>query len=71
VSELINIGFPTAKGKEICEIIVKPSSEPIVLTDNAVEEFYVREGNSTNPYRLTQALEYSIKHFQNYNHRNK
>jgi predicted HTH transcriptional regulator len=66
VNELLEVKFPSVKSEEICEITIRPSSEPIVLNDNGIEEFYVREGNSTKPYRLTQAIEYCKKRFQSY-----
>jgi hypothetical protein len=64
MSELIVVKFPSVEGEEICEISIKPSSEPIVLDDNGIQQFFVREGNSTKPYSLVQAIEYCIKHFQ-------
>jgi predicted HTH transcriptional regulator len=66
VNELLEVKFPSVKSEEICEITIRPSSEPIVLNDNGIEEFYVREGNSTKPYKLTQAIEYCKKRFQSY-----
>jgi hypothetical protein len=67
ISGLIDIKFHPLNGEEICEIVVKASPEPIILYDNTKEEFYVREGNSTKPYSLTQAIEYRIEHFTTQN----
>jgi Putative DNA-binding domain len=63
VNKLIDVKFHQLNGEEICEIVVKASSEPIILYDTAKEEFYIREGNSTKPYTLTQATEYCLEHF--------
>jgi hypothetical protein len=43
---LVDVKFHPIEGKEICEVIVRPSSKPIVLCDGDKEEFYVRGGKS-------------------------
>lgn len=58
VSHFISITFPTVNGIEICEIKVKPSSEPIFLKKTSYQvsisgsnvsrrfdDFYIRDGN--------------------------
>lgn len=58
VSHFIEITFPSVKGIEICEIKIKPSSEPIFLKttihpvsinnsnkDRHFDDFYIRDGN--------------------------
>ena len=58
VSHFIEITFPSVTGIEICEIKIKPSSEPIFLkttnysvsinnsnTNRHFDDFYIRDGN--------------------------
>jgi len=63
INDLIDIRFHKCNAEEICEIIVYPSPVPIILSHDRKEEFYIREGNSTKPYTLTDAIEYCIQHF--------
>jgi predicted HTH transcriptional regulator len=47
----------------ICEVIVKPSSKPIILFDGDKQEFYVRVGNSTKLYGASDMIAYCQKRF--------
>jgi type I restriction enzyme R subunit len=64
VNELIKISFYTVEECEICEIIVKSSPKPIILSDEGKQEFYVRIGNSSKPYSFRDFYEYSIRRFK-------
>jgi predicted HTH transcriptional regulator len=63
INDLIDIRFHKCNAEEICEIIVYPSPVPIIMSFDGKEEFYIREGNSTKPYSLADAIEYCIQHF--------
>ena len=63
VNELIQINFHNVEEREICEIIIKKSPKPIVLTDEGKQEFYVRIGNSSKPYSFTEFYEYCNRRF--------
>lgn len=65
IHELIKVNFHHIKRKKICEIIISPSSKPIILYDNGKQEFYVRIGNSTRPYNIEEFFEYSKTRFKN------
>jgi hypothetical protein len=62
INDLIDIRFHKWNAEEICEIIIYPSV-PIIMSFDGKEEFYIREGNSTKPYSLADAIEYCIEHF--------
>jgi len=56
----INVNFDKLSDKEICAVHVRPSRKPAYLknhSDNR-EEFFVRVGNSTQPFSMSQAEEY-------------
>jgi hypothetical protein len=58
---LVDVKFHPIEGKEICEVIVRPSSKPIVLCDGDKEEFYVRGGKSTEVYPASAMIDYCQK----------
>lgn len=62
----LEIIFHNLHNNEICEVVVKPSSIPVILYDKG-QEFYVRIGNSTNLLDLKTSLDYCQKHFWTYN----
>jgi predicted HTH transcriptional regulator len=61
---LVNVKFHLIEGQPVCEVIVKPSSKPIVLYDGDMEEFYVRVGNSTKLYRASAMIVYCQGRFR-------
>jgi SAM-dependent methyltransferase len=44
---LFHVHFHNLENKEICEVIVKPSSKPVFVKEGNSDNFYVRIGNST------------------------
>jgi len=64
VNELIQIDFHTIEEREICELNIKKSPKPIILTAEGKQEFYVRIGNSSKPYSFNEFYEYSKRRFQ-------
>ena len=58
-AKYINIKFEIVDGKDICMITVHESNKPAYLKDNdKKEEFYVRVGNSTQPFSMSESSEY-------------
>ncbi len=58
---LVKIIFHTTQGKELCKIEVKPSLKQVYVTEDSVEKFYVRSGNTTQTLSMSEAHEY-IRH---------
>lgn len=59
VAKKLSITFPSLEGKDICQIEVGQSSEPLIIKirDNSgqsVEKFFVRSGNSSQEIPLSQ-----------------
>ncbi len=58
-AKYINIKFENIDGKDICMVTVRESHRPVYLKDgDKKEEFYVRVGNSTQPFSMSEASEY-------------
>jgi predicted HTH transcriptional regulator len=64
VNELVQINFHNVEEHEICEIIIKKSPKPIILSDEGKQEFYVRIGNSSKPYPFNEFYEYCNRRFK-------
>jgi len=59
------IKFHAIQENEICEVIISPSSKPVVIYDEGgkQQEFYVRVGNSSKPYNWDEFYEYCKRRF--------
>jgi hypothetical protein len=54
----IETSFPVIEGKEICRIRIIPANEPTFLHEAGQEIFFVRTGNSSRPFSLSDTLKY-------------
>lgn len=54
----ISVRFEKLAGNDVCIIDVEPSHKPAYLITENREEFFVRAGNSTQPYTMSEAEEY-------------
>ena len=50
--------FPMVNEKEICKVSIKPSKEPAFLNEAGQEVFFVRTGNSSRPFSLSDTVKY-------------
>ena len=60
----IDIGFEKLGGAEVCFLKIKKSDSPVFVRWNNEDEFYVRNGNSTNPIGIKEALVYIDTHWK-------
>jgi len=51
-------------GMKILRVDCKPSADPVFLKIDGKEEFYIRNGPSSEPLSPSEVLEYSRKHFR-------
>jgi very-short-patch-repair endonuclease len=65
-NECLKFMFHSIEEKEICEVVIKPSTRPIFIYDEGgkQQECYVRVGNSSKPYTLDEFYEYSRRRFK-------
>jgi len=61
----INIDFLSKDNKTVCMVKVKPSDEPVYLTDKNTKEFYIRAGNTTRSLDVEDAMKYIKIHWDN------
>ena len=55
----LKITFPVIDNKQICQVHIKSKyKEPVYLTNEGQEKFYVRIGNSTNPLKPSEMNEH-------------
>ncbi|MCW4050381.1 MAG: CBS domain-containing protein [Candidatus Bathyarchaeota archaeon] len=54
----IHIVFHNVLGKDMCQVNVQPSSKPVFLTNKGKQEFYVRTGNASRPFKISEAADY-------------
>lgn len=63
---LIHTRFEKIGEDEVCIIDVEPSSKPAYLIGlDGKEEFFVRTGNATNPFTMSEAEEYIAMRWKN------
>jgi CBS domain-containing protein len=60
----IRLSFPMISGHEICRVQVLPSSEPVFIKDGSQEQFYVRTGNNSRPFGLSDTTKYVIERWR-------
>lgn len=58
-SRLIRTSFHDIDGKDVCQLVFKPSPRPIFVKDGNGEHLYIRAGNSTRLLTSREAIEYS------------
>ena len=58
-----HVSFEEHGGKTVCIVRVRPSPNPVYLTDKTTKEFYVRAGNTTIPLDMEAAHNYISMHW--------
>lgn len=65
LTKYIKIDFDSVDGKDVCIIYVQAGHKPAYLKNgDRKEEFYVRIGNSTQPFSMSETEEYIKSHFK-------
>lgn len=54
----IRVFFPKPYGKEVCRVNVKPSPEPAFLRHKGRQYFFVRTGNASRPFNISDSTRY-------------
>jgi CBS domain-containing protein len=52
--------FLKIQGREICQVHVEPSHEPAFLNHKGKQLFFVRTGNGSRPFNISEAIKYLI-----------
>jgi predicted HTH transcriptional regulator len=64
-AKYVGVAFETIDGKDVCVINVRESHKPAYLrTGDRNEEFFVRVGNTTQPFSISEAQEHIKTHWR-------
>lgn len=59
----ITIGFQELEGKAVCVISIPRARRPVYCDDDGRQVFYVRSGNTTQPFTVEEAVNHITAHF--------
>ena len=59
----VDIKVHNLLGKDLCQVDVSPSDKPAYLTNKGNQEFYVRTGNNSRPFKVSEVAQYVAKHW--------
>ncbi len=60
----VKVSFPIVDGVEVCRVKVSPSAEPVFLRDGGQEMFFVRTGNNSRPFSLSDTTKYVMERWR-------
>ena len=63
-NENFKVNFRKVHDKEIYDVVIYASSQPIIIHDGGKQEFYVRVGNSSRPYSWEEFYDYTNRRFR-------
>jgi len=56
--QYVDVVFHNVLGKDLCQVNVSASMKPAYLTNKGKQEFFVRTGNNSRPFKISEATEY-------------
>jgi predicted transcriptional regulator len=56
--QFVEVMFHNVLGKDLCQVNVSASLKPSYLTNKGKQEFYVRTGNNSRPFKISEATDY-------------
>ncbi len=60
----LKVSFPVVDGVEVCRVKVYPSTEPVFVKENGQEHFFVRTGNNSRPFSLSDTTKYVMERWR-------
>jgi CBS domain-containing protein len=54
----VEVGFHNVLGKDLCQVNLLPCNRPAFLNNGGKQEFFVRTGNTSRPFSISEASEY-------------
>ena len=61
--QYFSVVFHNVLGKDLCQVNVSTSPKPAYLNSNGKQEFYVRTGNNSRPFSISEASDYIREHW--------
>ena len=62
--QYVSVAFHNVLGKDLCQVNVQPCPKPAFLNNSDKQEFYVRTGNNSRPFTISEASEYIMEHWR-------
>jgi CBS domain-containing protein len=59
--QYVSVSFHNLLGKDLCQVDVRPSDKPAYLSNKGKQEFVVRTGNNSRPFKISEAAQYITK----------
>lgn len=56
--QYVSLTFHNLLGKDLCQVDVSPSDRPAYLNNKGKQEFIVRTGNNSRPFKISEAAQY-------------
>lgn len=56
--QYVSVTFHNLLGKDLCQVDVAPSARPAYLNNKGRQEFIVRTGNNSRPFKISEAAQY-------------
>ena len=60
----IKSSFSVLDGLDVCRVLISPSIEPVFLHESGQEVFFVRTGNSSRPFSVSDTVRYVREHWK-------
>lgn len=65
--EFISVNLVNIDDKAICAIAIQKSNSPVFISKNDQDEFYIRASASSQPLKMSEAMDYIQSHFNDEN----
>lgn len=59
--QYVNVSFHNILGKDLCQVDVSSSDRPAYLINKGNQDFIVRSGNNSRPFKISEAAQYITK----------
>jgi CBS domain-containing protein len=59
--QYVSLTFHNLLGKDLCQVDVTPSDRPAYLNNKGKQDFIVRTGNNSRPFKISEAAQYIAK----------
>lgn len=59
--QYVSVSFHNLLGKDLCQVDVNPSDKPAYLSNKGKQDFIVRTGNNSRPFKISEAAQYITK----------
>jgi predicted HTH transcriptional regulator len=62
--QYVSFVFHNVLGKDLCQVNIQSCPKPAFLNNGDKQEFYVRTGNNSRPFAISEASDYIREHWR-------